>query len=136
MAGPTVYVGSKRRFDGWPATSGYSNQRTSRDRPDCSQYQIRKRPYRNGSQALICMTAGLFNAPAEKHGRSKDFPQNDGSIRKSRQDFPRRLVRCVCTWRCAASICNRTRCLFCLDALPQLSGGVRCQCVGPTIPIT
>jgi len=26
-------------------------------------------------------------------------------IRKSRQGFPRRLVRCVFTWRCAASIC-------------------------------
>ena len=37
------------------------------------------------------------------------------------------------TWRCAASICNRTRCLFLFGRTASMRRRVRCQCVGPTI---
>lgn len=53
---------------------------------------------------------------------------------QSRQGFPRRLVRCVFRWRCAASICNRTRCLILFGRTASMRRWVRCQRVGPTIP--
>ena len=56
-------------------------------------------------------------------------------IRKSRQGFPRRLVRCVFTWRCAASICNRTRCLILFGRTPQSGGGCVASLSGQRSPI-
>jgi hypothetical protein len=61
--------------------------------------------------------------------KSKDFAARAVTpYAKAAKGFPRRLVRCVFTWRCAASIRNRTRCLFLFGRTASMEAGVLPVC--------
>ena len=106
-----------------------SSREIAAKRPPDSYLSARTSGWRTQSPASCSFDTNGLGAPTPG-----PFHMRVPNIRKSRQGFPRRLVRCVFTWRCAASICNRTRCLILFGRTASIRRRVRCQCVGPTDP--